>query len=175
MQRKYYISLAPQKLFYHLKNRELPEIPGMRDRDYISELYGLFDRGTISDGGDTGDDSPEIDNYKNNLCWKYIALIKEHQKIYTSSRKVRIELDRKILNPPDYQIFVYYSGALIEGIYAPFFYNDLKIHFRFSYYRSIFDFLKEKISQGVRFVDDRNLMELCRIQLLSTRFYSTII
>ncbi len=58
LKRKYYFSLDPQQLFYHLINRHVPAICGIGERDYINELYIRFDY---------LDDSPESIKCKNNL------------------------------------------------------------------------------------------------------------
>jgi hypothetical protein len=149
--RRYYFSLDPQQIFQHLMNRDVPEILEIKERDYLYELYINLDR---------VDDSPDGKRYKNNLCWKYIALIKETKRIYTSRKKVKIELLGKIYRPPDYQLFHYYGGSVIEGKYCPFFVGEKKIHFQFRYYRSVFDFLKRKLFQGVCMADDPNLSDL---------------
>ena len=150
LKRKYYFSLPVPRLYRHLINREVPEIPDL-SCDYINNLYDLYDK---------ANDSNYDFGYHDQLTLKTITLMKFSQ-CRKNERKVQLQCGRRNLFMRPRILWKYYNRNVIARIYDPHKFLDLNFYFKYVFFKNVNEFLRyEQEQRKINLSENEFLLDL---------------
>jgi hypothetical protein len=149
--RKYYFSLAPEILHYHLMCRRVPVFydDGNKATDFVLKLYEEINEFSSFD----------VDTYYiEQKIWKYIPFFKK--KLKTRHSHYELLKCKKIKGAPRYVIWYFYSGSFLVQKYDPRVIDNVKVYFHYELWHSRELFLLDELQKGVRFSNYKILADL---------------